>query len=97
MSKIVQKWSGIDGQLRVGTKRRNRLVDGPPHIQQQNQSEQKVSDVKKRAILTLQHSNSPLIFWHFCLIFIVECLNHMAVKALSWTDILSTITTWHIM
>jgi hypothetical protein len=55
-----------------------------PCNQQQNQSERKVCDLKKRTILTLQQSNAPLIFWCFCQIFIVDCLNHTSVKALDW-------------
>jgi hypothetical protein len=55
-----------------------------PHNQQQNQSERKVRDVKKRTILTLRNSNAPLLFWCFSLIFIVDCLNHTAVKTLGW-------------
>jgi hypothetical protein len=55
-------------------------VNSVPHNQHQNQLERKVSDVN----LTLRQSNAPLIFWCFCLIFIVDCLNHTSVKALDW-------------
>jgi hypothetical protein len=59
-------------------------VNMVPHNQQQNQPEQKMLDVKKRTILTLQQANAPFIFWCFCLIFILDCLNHTSVKALDW-------------
>jgi hypothetical protein len=60
-------------------------VNTVPHNQQQNQSERKIRDVKKRTILTLRQWNAPLVLcWCFCLIFIVDCLNHTSAKALEW-------------
>ncbi len=53
-----------------------------------NQNESKVEcriqDVKHKVTLVLQRSGAPVIFWCYALIFIVDCLNHIAKKPLGW-------------
>ena len=55
-----------------------------PHNQNQNQAERKIRDVKNRVMLTLRYANAPLVFWCYCLMFIVDCLNHTAHRGLGW-------------
>ena len=51
-----------------------------------NQNESKVEcrigDVKKKTTLVLQRVRAPLLFWYYALIFVVDCLNHVAKKPL---------------
>ena len=53
-----------------------------PHNQQQNQSEGRLGKVKARTLLVMRKSNAPLVFWCYCLQFVVDCLNHTSVKSL---------------
>ena len=55
-----------------------------PHNQHQNQSERAIQDVKKLVSTTLRLSKAPLKFWHYCLMFIVDCLNFSSRESLSW-------------
>jgi hypothetical protein len=55
-------------------------VDSLPH----NHAERKIQDVKKRVIMTLRYAKAPLVFWCYCLHFIVECFNHTAHKGRDW-------------
>ena len=54
------------------------------HNQQQNQSEGRLGKVKTRTLLVMCKSNAPLIFWCYCLQFVVDCMNHSSVKSLDW-------------
>ena len=47
-----------------------------PYCQNQNPAERRIQDVKHRSILVLFAANAPLVFWCYCVEFIVECLNH---------------------
>ena len=40
--------------------------------------------MKHKVTLVLQHSNAPVKFWSYALIFVVDCLNHIAKKTLGW-------------
>ena len=53
-----------------------------PHNQQQNQSEGRLGKVKTRTLLVMRKSNVPLIFWCYCLQFVVDCMKHSSVKSL---------------
>ena len=55
-----------------------------PHNQQQNQSEGRLGKVKTRTLLVMRKSNAPLIFWCYCLQFMVDSMNHSSVKSLDW-------------
>ena len=74
------------GQKWTATSRANatKQINSVPHNQNQNQAERKIQDIKKRVILTLRYSKAPLVFWCYCLQFIVDCLNHSAHKQLDW-------------
>jgi hypothetical protein len=52
--------------------------------QNQNNAERKIQDVKRRTIMTLRYGKAPLVFWCFCMYFIVDCLNHSAQKELGY-------------
>jgi hypothetical protein len=76
-----------NAQTQVGkTSRDNatRQIKMVPHNQNQNNAERKIQDVKRRTILTLRYGKAPLVFWCFCMIFIVDCLNHSAQKELGY-------------
>ena len=80
-----------NAQTQVGTKwmstsRANatKHVKTVPHNQQQNQAERKVGLLKSKTILTLRYANAPLVFWCYCLQFLIECLNHTAHSQLDW-------------
>jgi hypothetical protein len=77
-TQIGKKWTG--------TSRNNatKQINSAPHNQNQNQAERKICDVKRRVMLTLRYSCAPIVFWCFCLQFIVDCLNHTASKKLDW-------------
>jgi hypothetical protein len=77
-TQIGKKWTGTS---RVNV---TKQINSAPHNQNQNQAERKIRDVKRRVMLTLRRSCAPLIFWCFCLYFIVDCLNHTASKQLEW-------------
>ena len=55
-----------------------------PHKQNQNKAERKIQDVKDRTVKTLYQSGAPLVFWCFCMKFVVDCLNHTAKQKLQW-------------
>lgn len=55
-----------------------------PHNQQQNKAERRIQDVKHKVMYAMYQSKAPLEFWCYALIFIVDCLNHIAKKPLGW-------------
>ena len=55
-----------------------------PHNQQQKQSEGRIGKVKTCTLLVMRKSNAPLIFWCYCLQFVVDYMNHSSVKSLDW-------------
>jgi hypothetical protein len=74
------------GKKWTKTSRENitKQVLSAPHNQNQNQAERNIRDVKKRTILMLRDSSAPLLFWRYCMTFVVECLNHTAQKELDY-------------
>ena len=46
-----------------------------PDKQNQNTSEQKINDVKHRVDYKLFASQTPIVFWCYCMQFVVYCLN----------------------
>jgi hypothetical protein len=62
----------------------SKQVTTVPHNQQQNQAERKVGDLKKRTIMVLRYAKAPLVFWCYCLHFVIDCLNHSAHQQLDW-------------
>ena len=55
-----------------------------PHNQNESKVERRIQDVKHKTTLVLQKAKAPLEFWCYALIFVVDCLNHIAKKPLGW-------------
>ena len=55
-----------------------------PHNQNESKVERRIQDVKHKTTLVLQRSRAPLEFWCYALIFVTDCLNHVAKKQLDW-------------
>ena len=55
-----------------------------PHNQNESKVERRIGDVKHKVVLVLQRAKAPLIFWCHALVFVVDCLNHLAKKPLGW-------------
>ncbi len=55
-----------------------------PHNQNQNSAERKIQVVKSRTDQALRISCTPLVFWCYCLYFIVDCLNHSSTESIGW-------------
>jgi hypothetical protein len=55
-----------------------------PHNQNQNKAERRIQDVKHRVMMVLGKAKAPLIFWCYCLIYVIDCLNFTAKKSLGW-------------
>ncbi len=55
-----------------------------PHNPQQNTAERKLAVVKGRVVLTLRLLNAPLVFWCYCMQWVLDCLNHTALRKLGW-------------
>jgi hypothetical protein len=74
------------GKKWTATSRANvtKQINSVPHNQNQNHAERKIQDVKKRVIMTLRYAKAPLVFWCYCLHFIVDCFNHTAREGLDW-------------
>ena len=75
--------SGVKWQ-RTSRDNVTKQIHSVPHNQNQNQAERKVRDVKKRTILTLRYAQAPIVFWCYCMVFIVDCLNYSAQKELGY-------------
>ena len=75
---IGKKWTKTS---RDNIKKQRKIA---PHNQHQNQSEGRLGKVKTRTLLVMRKSNAPLIFWCYCLQFVVECMNHSSLKSLDW-------------
>jgi len=52
--------------------------------QNESKVERRIQDVKHKTVLVLQRSCDPLVFWCYGLIFVVDCLNHIAKEPLGW-------------
>ena len=61
-----------------------RQVKTVPHNQNQNQVERKIQYVKRHMIIRLCYAMAPLVFWCYCMYFIVDCLNCSAQKELGY-------------
>ena len=55
-----------------------------PHNQNESKVERRIQDVKHKTTLVLQRSQAPTEFWCYALIFVDDCLNHLAKKTLGW-------------
>ena len=55
-----------------------------PHNQNESKVERRIQDVKSKTIMVLQCEKAPLVFWCYALIFVVDCLNHIAKRPLGW-------------
>ena len=55
-----------------------------PHNQNQSMAERRIGVVKHKTVHVLSRSGAPLLFWCYALIFVVDCLNHIAKKTLGW-------------
>ena len=52
--------------------------------QNESKVERRIQDVKHKVTLVLQRAQAPVTFWCYALIFVVDCLNHIAKKPLGW-------------
>jgi hypothetical protein len=77
-TQVGKKWT------RTSRDNATRQIKIAPHNQNQNNAERKIQDVKRRTIMTLRYGKAPLVFWCFCMMFIVDCLNHSAQKELGY-------------
>ena len=71
-SQFGKKWA--DTSHRNQTQQKQSSIDK----HNQNQSERKVGDVKKRFAYTLFSSSAPIVVWCYCIEFVVYCLNLIA-------------------
>ena len=55
-----------------------------PHNRNQNKAELRIRDVKHKTVYILEKSNAPLSFWCYALIYVIDCLNHLAKESLNW-------------
>lgn len=55
-----------------------------PHNQNQNKAERRIQDVKRKTMTVLYRFNAPLVFWCYCMCFIVDCMNVTAKRKLNW-------------
>ena len=55
-----------------------------PHNQNQSKVEQRSGDTKQKTTYVLHQSGAPLSFWCYCIVFVVDCLNHIAKESLGW-------------
>ena len=55
-----------------------------PYNQNESKVERRIQDAKHKTTMLLQRSGAPLVFWCYALIFVVDCLNHIAKKMLNW-------------
>jgi len=55
-----------------------------PHNQNQSKVERRIQDAKHKTMVVLQRAGAPLVFWCYALIFVIDCLNHIAKKSLDW-------------
>jgi hypothetical protein len=77
-TEIGKKWT------KTSRDNATRQIKTAPHNQNQNNAERKIQDVKHRTIMTLRYAAAPLVFWCYCMHFIVDCLNHSAQKELGY-------------
>ena len=54
------------------------------HNQNESKVERRIQDMKHKTTIVLQRSFAPLVFWSCAVIFVVDCLNHIAKKPLGW-------------
>ena len=55
-----------------------------PHNQNASKVERRIQDAKHKTMLVLQRAGAPLVFWDYALIYVIDCLNHIAKKPLGW-------------
>ena len=55
-----------------------------PRNQNQSKVERRIQDAKHKTMVVLQRAGAPLVFWCYTLIFVIDCLNHIAKKSLNW-------------
>ena len=55
-----------------------------PDNQNQNVAERNIQEVKKLTVFVLRQFRAPLVFWCYCMAFVIDCLNHRAKKGLDW-------------
>mmetsp|Transcript_3622 Transcript_3622/g.6848 ORF Transcript_3622/g.6848 Transcript_3622/m.6848 type:complete len:112 (-) Transcript_3622:358-693(-) len=73
-----RKWEGTSRKFAIKQRK------FAPHNQNQNKAEQRIQDVKHKTMMTLDRANAPLMFWCYCLIYVIDCLNVTAKKSLGW-------------
>ena len=57
-----------------------------PHNQNQNQNkaERRIQDAKHKTVQVMERTFAPISFWCYALIYIIDCLNHIAKQSLNW-------------
>ena len=73
-----KKWTTTSRQYAV--KQRNSVA----HNQNQNGAEKKVGELKSKTVHALKVSGAPLVFWCYCMKFIVDCMNYTASSRTGW-------------
>ena len=71
-----EKWAATCRQYRI------KQTHSVPHNQNQNLAENVIGTLKGKVMMTLLYSCAPLVFWCYCLLFVVDCLNHTANSTL---------------
>ena len=85
-SQVGKKWT------ETSRKNQTQQRQSAPDKQNQNQSERKVGDLKRRVGYTLFASQAPLVFWCYCMQFVVYCLNLTARRRLNWKTSVEALT-----
>ena len=49
-----------------------------PHNMNESKVERRIEDVTHKTTLVLQWLEAPVSFWCYALIFVIDCLNHIA-------------------
>jgi hypothetical protein len=69
-------------------------IHSVPHNQNQNQVELKFQDIISWTILSLRLAKAPLTFWCYCMMWVIDCLNHSAHKGLNWRTPIEKLNGW---
>ena len=85
-NQTVRKWT------ETSQNNQKQQIMSAPDKQNQNASEQKINDIKHRVYNTLFASQSPIIFWYYCMPFFVYCLNLRAWCLLNYRTYTEALT-----
>ena len=77
-TQVGEKWRKTSRQYAT------KQIATAPHNQNQNCAERKIQDLKKRTRMILQRVSAPVVFWCYCLHYVVDCFNHVSHSTLEW-------------